>query len=471
MSACDGGLLRYVKFEGALQVEGARPEGLLARCRLAGGVKGSTTPCSTRRPRRPGNRLTSLFETDGSTDRRSQVLDLIASVGTLVLVLSLFLRATEFVFYHLLLTLVDFVSALPRDMMVPEAMRLYRENIALKAQLEALERHLVRIEAPKRVSLSVRAAQVFAYLLTRGDEAFHRYFLSAPRTTILRWAARFRSTRRPPPNAGRPALDESVVEVIVTLKRENPPWGQRRIREELRRMGIRVSEPTIVRILREHGFSPRPGRKVCFDRVRAAAKDALWALDFFWVKTAKSAWLQALLVIDIHTRELLDIRVHDGWNVDSVWTTRALNGVFGRTKRKPIGVVHDHGPQFFGHFQRQLHVLEIEQEVTPVRIPQMNCYAERAIGSIRRELLRHVRPHGAVDLQFYLNEYRRYANTERPHQGLEGRTPAEVSAAVPEAEVIDLVALRSRRLVRRAYAHGLLQGYALIEGEEERPAA
>ena len=165
-------------------------------------------------------------------------------MGTLVLVLSLFLRATEFVFYHLLLTLVDFVSAQPRDMMVPEAMRLYRENIALKAQLEALERHLVRIEAPKRVSLSVRAAQVFAYLLTRGDEPFHRYFLSAPRTTILRWAARFRSTRRTPPNAGRPALDESVVELIVTLKRENPPWGQRRIREELRRMGIRVSEPT-----------------------------------------------------------------------------------------------------------------------------------------------------------------------------------------------------------------------------------
>ena len=43
-------------------------------------------------------------------------------------------------------------------------------------------------------------------------------------------------------------------------------------------MGIRVSEPTIVRILRDHGFSPRPGRKVRFDRVRAAAKDALWAL-------------------------------------------------------------------------------------------------------------------------------------------------------------------------------------------------
>jgi transposase InsO family protein len=386
--------------------------------------------------------------------------------------LLLVLRTAEFVFYHLLLSFVDYVSGLPRDMMVPEAMRLYRENIALKAQLEALERHLVRVEATrKRVSLGVRAAQVFAHLLTRGDEPFQRYFLSAPRTTIMRWATRFRSLRRRTLSGGRPPLDDTIVELIVTLKRENPPWGQRRIREELRRMGIRVCEPTIVRILRDHGFSPRPGRKVCFDRVRAAAKDALWALDFFWVKTAKGIWLQSLLVIDIHTRELLDVRVYDGWAIDSTWTTRVFNEVLGRTKRMPTGVVHDHGPQFFGHFQRQLHVLEIEEEVTPVRIPQMNCYAERAIGSIRRELLRHVRPHDAANLQFYLDEYRRYANTERPHQGLEGRTPAEVSSAVPETEVIDLAAVRSRRLVRRGYAHGLLQGYALVKSDEPRAAA
>ena len=52
---------------------------------------------------------------------------------SIVPVLSLAIRTAEFVFYHLLLSLVDHVSGLPRDMMVPEAMRLYRENIAFKA--------------------------------------------------------------------------------------------------------------------------------------------------------------------------------------------------------------------------------------------------------------------------------------------------------------------------------------------------
>jgi hypothetical protein len=35
-------------------------------------------------------------------------------------------------------------------------------------------------------------------------------------------------------------------------------------------------------------------------------------MDFFVVRTAHGAWLNVLLVIDIHTRELVDLRVYDG---------------------------------------------------------------------------------------------------------------------------------------------------------------
>lgn len=376
---------------------------------------------------------------------------------------SLAARAVEFTYYHALISVVDRVSRLPRSTMMPEVARLYRENIALKAQLDALESELQRVGAPAPVPMATRAAQAFAYLLTRGDESFHRYFLSASLGTIKRWANRFRGRKHRTDRGGRPPLEQKVVDLIVTLKRENGSWGQRRIREELRRMGIRVSEPTIARILKEHGFSPRPGRKVDFERVKGAAKDALWALDFFAVKTAKDVWLQALLVIDVHTRELIDLRVHDGWDVDSVWTIRAFNEACGRLKRTPKKVVHDHGTHFAGQFERQLRVLDVEEELTPTGLPSMNCYAERAIGSVRRELLRHVRVHDAAELQYFLDEYRRYANTERPHQGLDGRTPEEVAKGAPQADVIDLDTLRRRRLERREYAHGLLQGYALVD--------
>ena len=138
-------------------------------------------------------------------------------------------------------------------------------------------------------------------------------------------------------------------------------------------MGVRVSEPTIMRILREHGFTPGPLRKLSFERVRSSVKDAVWAVDFFAVKTATGSWLQVLIVIDVHTRELLGLRAYDGWEVDSRWTSRAFNSIANAVKRLPQKVVHDHGPTFLGQFLRQLRVLGIERELTPARMPYMNC--------------------------------------------------------------------------------------------------
>ena len=48
------------------------------------------------------------------------------------------LRTLEFALYHLLIGFVDRLSRLPRDSCPPDAMRLYRENLALKVQTDAL---------------------------------------------------------------------------------------------------------------------------------------------------------------------------------------------------------------------------------------------------------------------------------------------------------------------------------------------
>jgi hypothetical protein len=182
-------------------------------------------------------------------------------------------------------------------------------------------------------------------------------------------------------------------------------------------------------------------------------------------------WLQALLVVDIYTRELLELRVHDGWEVDSRWTIRTFNAILARTKRKPIAVLQDHGTHFMGQFKRQLPILDIDDEVTPVGLPSLNCYAESAIGGVRRELLRHIRVADADELQFYLDEFRRYATVDRAHQGIDGRTPHEQSTDAPQVELLDLAEIRTRRLVRRDYAHGLFHGYDLVANDVAGDAA
>jgi hypothetical protein len=136
------------------------------------------------------------------------------------------LRALEFAFYHLLICLVDRLSRLPRDSCPPEAMRLYRENLALKVQLDALAAEVTTVRGKRaRVSLRTRASQVWAYLVTRGNAPFQKHHLSASPRTIQRWATRFRRglSRRSEPKTrqGRPPTAEELVELVVTLKREN----------------------------------------------------------------------------------------------------------------------------------------------------------------------------------------------------------------------------------------------------------
>ena len=232
-------------------------------------------------------------------------------------------------------------------------------------------------------------------------------------------------------------------------------------------MGIEVSEPTIQKVLEEAGFSPRGGHPYNLDRFRSAAKDAIWALDYFLVRTAKGAWLNVLLVIDLYTRDIIELRAFDGWEPDSVWTIRTFAQAMHREDRKPEVVVHDHGTPFLGQFERQLRVLEIERRRTPTALPFVNGVAERNIKSVRLELLNHVRVCDVEELQWYLDEYRTYFNEHRANQAIGGSTPAAFGRDSPGAEVISLAEVRLKQLVQRSFAHGILNAYELVDAPPE----
>ncbi len=105
-------------------------------------------------------------------------------------------------------------------------MRLYRENLALKVQLDALAAETTRLRGKRaRVSLRTRAAQVWAYLVTRGNRPFQKHNLSASSRTIKRWATKLRQgpwqRSAPRKRGGRPPTRAEIVEMVLTLKREN----------------------------------------------------------------------------------------------------------------------------------------------------------------------------------------------------------------------------------------------------------
>jgi putative transposase len=80
-------------------------------------------------------------------------------------------------------------------------------------------------------------------------------------------------------------------------------------------------------------------------------------------------------------------------------------------------------------------------------------YAERFVGTLRREVLDHVVVLGERHLLRLVREHARYYNQDRPHMGLSGDAPAERAVEGPGlGKVIALprVGGLHHRYVRRA---------------------
>ena len=293
--------------------------------------------------------------------------------------------------------------------------KLALENVALKQQLIVLKR------GKKRATLE-DSDRVFWILLSRMIKDWAEHLVIVQPETVIRWHRRGfayywkRKTRAKP---GRPPIPMKVIHLIRRLSKENPTWGAPHITDELALLGFDVGETTVAKYMVKQR-SPEPAqrwRTFLKNHMKVSA-----ACDFFTVPTATFKVLYVFVVLSHDRRRIEHINVTA--HPTAEWTARQIIEAFPHGT-EPRFLHRDRDAIFGERFRDTVKALGITEVISAKKSPWQNCYAERVIGSIRRECTDQIIALGERHLLGVLNEYVEYYNEARTHLSLEGNSPEQ----------------------------------------------
>jgi transposase InsO family protein len=314
--------------------------------------------------------------------------------------------------------------------------RLEVENAVLRHQLVILQRK-VRGRAH----------------LTNNDRWFfvqmYRWFPSIMKVvtiiepeTLVRWHRagfrrywRWKSRSR----GGRPQIDLELRTLIRQMSMENLLWGAPRIHGELLKLGFSVAQSTVATYMVKRRGPPSQGWRTF---LRNHAPD-IAAMDFFVVPTIGFRILYGFVIVRLHRRDL--VWINDTTNPTAEWVARQVTEAFP-WEGAPRYMIRDRDRIYGTVVTRRLRAMGIRDKPTAPASPWQNGFAERLIGSIRRECLDHIIVFSEAHLRWILKSYAGYYNSVRTHRALHKDAP--ISRPIHQTGII-----RSHPILGGLYHH------------------
>jgi len=292
-------------------------------------------------------------------------------------------------------------------------LRLEAENAVLRHQLIVLRRQL-----KDRARLTSNDRWFFVQMYRCFPSILKVVTIVQPET-LVRWhRAGFRCYWRwkSRPQGGRPQIDTELRALIRQMSTESQLWGAPRIHGELLKLGFSVSQSTVAKHMVKRRGPPSQGWRTF---LRNHAPD-IAAMDLFVVPTIGFKLLYGLVIVRIDRRDLVWINVTT--NPTAEWIARQITEAFP-WDGAPGYMIRDRDRIYGAVVTRRLRAMGIRDKPIAPASPWQNGFAERLIGSIRRECLDHVIVLSEERLRRILRSYARYYNEIRTHRSLDKDAP------------------------------------------------
>jgi hypothetical protein len=218
-------------------------------------------------------------------------------------------------------------------------------------------------------------------------------------------------------SGGRPKIPQEQINLIKRMAKENPLWGVPHIHGEMLKLGIEISESTVLRYMPKKEGSTAGQNWKTFLKNHSSE---IFSIDFFCVPTISYKILHVLVFLSHERRKIIHFNVTS--NPTSEWAVQQLKNAL-HDSDIPKYLIRDRDCGFGNIFKDCVASFGIRDIVTTYRSPWQNGYCERVIGSIRREFLDHFIVINESHLRKLLKEYFHYYNYQRTHLGLKKDSP------------------------------------------------
>ncbi|WP_208983288.1 integrase core domain-containing protein [Geodermatophilus obscurus] len=284
--------------------------------------------------------------------------------------------------------------------------------------------------------------------------------IGMPERTWRRHQARARTARPMRGPWPRPAR-ERVRDAARRYALAHPAWGHRKVWAMCRHDGHRVSQATVLRLLRDEGLLleatyQRERRQLAARRKAAFATEPsgpnqVWQLDFSEFETTSGGTWRLAGCRDYWSKYEL------GWHIaptanqhDAIAAVELALTEAARLAGRPLVDLAEHDEQGnviplvtivtdnggpFRSFRFEAFIAthpELRHVRTRVKTPGQNGSRERGFGSLKYEKLFLEEIPDALDLVAHAEDYRVEYNTVRPHEALAWNRPLDVHLSLAD---------------------------------------